>query len=309
MDIDKVVRELIDEENFRPDEEESRQQRNFFRGKTVLVTGGAGSIGSEIVWQLLGFDVKAVRVFDNSEYNIYQSLNRSGKDVRVRLIVGDVTDRKKIEEVMHGVDIVFHAAAMKHVDIVEYNLDQAIMTNVIGTLNVMRCAMASQSVEAVVNISTDKACESVSAMGTTKALGEHIAGWSHRIGSANGRKRFISIRFGNVLASRGSVLETWENQKNAGKPITVTDPDMVRYFMTIPQAAQLILLASRVAGGGDLCILDMPKHRLGDIAAMVSDKCEIIGPRPGEKHTEVLMTKDERSRARKVGKMFIIHAK
>ena len=131
MQAEQVVQGLIDKEDFELSEEDSRQLRNFLRGKTVLVTGGAGSIGRELVWQLLGFEVRSIRVFDNSEYNIYQMSQRHSECRILRFIIGDVADKDKVREAMHGADIVFHAAAMKHVDIVEYNLDQAMMTNVI----------------------------------------------------------------------------------------------------------------------------------------------------------------------------------
>jgi UDP-N-acetylglucosamine 4,6-dehydratase len=288
----------------------------FFRDRTILVTGGAGSVGSHLVKRLLSFRPSSIRVLDNNETGLFH-LEHELKSPVIRTLVGDVRDGGRLNMALYDVDIVFHAAALKHVPLCEFNPFDAVKTNVLGTQNLIEAAIAND-VACVINISTDKAVIPTNVMGATKLLGERL------ISSAayyTGRRRtiFSSVRFGNVLNTRGSVIPLFHSQIRKGGPVTVTDPAMTRFFMDIPQAVDLILMATLLARGRELFILKMPALRLGDLAecmietyapryGFVPEKIsvETIGKRSGEKLHEDLMTEDEAPFAYESRDMFII---
>ncbi len=294
--------------------------KTFFDKKTILVTGGAGSIGSELVRHLVkNYSPRAVRVFDSNETALFELEQEFGVgNSPIRLFVGDVRDRDRLRMAMDGADLVFHAAALKHVYLNEYTPAEAVKTNVLGTQNVIDMAL-EKNVERVINISTDKAVDPTSVMGTTKLLAEKLTT------AANGQRGsrrtvFASVRFGNVLASRGSVLPLFVSQIRKGGPVTVTDPKMTRFFMTIPAAVSLILEATARASGGELFILRMPSMKIGDLAEAVVEKyaprlgrkssdikIKVIGARKGEKMHESLLTEHERLFARMSGGLICIH--
>ncbi len=275
----------------------------IYKGKTILVTGGAGSIGSELVKTLLDMDPYAIRVFDNNETGLF-NLEQSLKSEKIRSLVGDVRDQERLKRAFEDVDIVFHAAALKHVPLCEFNPFDSVKTNVIGTQNVLDAAL-NEEVDRFILISTDKAVNPTNVMGATKLLAERLTISANYYKGP--RKTVLScVRFGNVLGSRGSVVPLFKEQIIRGGPITITDPSMTRFVMDIPKAVRLILKAAEVARGGEIFILKMPVMQISDLAeamaAEMSSLCchdskEIgictIGRRAGEKLYEELMTEFE----------------
>ncbi len=289
---------------------------DFYREKTILVTGGVGSIGSYLVRELLHLDPISIRVLDNNETGLFD-LEQDLRSDRMRLFVGDIRDKERLIVAMEGVDIVFHAAALKHVPLCEFNPYDAIKTNVLGTQNVLDAAY-NQGVKKVITISTDKAVNPTNVMGATKLLAERL---TISANSYRGHKRsmFSCVRFGNVLNSRGSVIPLFAKQIQNGGPITITHQDMTRFFMDIPSSAQLILKAGMLSQGNEIFILKMPVARITDLAmemrSMLAPQygykpediaIEIIGIRMGEKIDEELLIMDETNCAYENDDMFLI---
>jgi FlaA1/EpsC-like NDP-sugar epimerase len=291
----------------------------FFAGKKILVTGGTGSIGSTIVRQLLKLKPAAVRLFSRDEhkqFELQQSLNNAPT---LRYLLGDVRDLPRLERAMEGIDYVFHAAAYKHVPFCEYNSFEAVKTNVLGTQNVVDAALR-QGVSRVLLVSTDKAASPNSVMGATKLLAEKMM-TSAMESKGSHKTIFGTVRFGNVLGSRGSVIPLLCNQIRSGGPVTVTDPLMTRFFMSVEQAVELTFRAMQQMKFGELFVLKMPVVRLGDLVDVLieevapitgktaaSIKRKTIGIRPGEKMHELLMTGEEAQYAMETEDMFIVHS-
>ena len=273
---------------------------NYFQNKTILVTGAAGSIGSELCRIITKHQPETLIAFDQNESELFGL----AEEIKVCPAIGDIRSGDDLERTMfeYAPEFVIHAAAYKHVPLMEYNIDQAIKTNILGTMNVVECSKR-HGVEKMIFVSTDKAVTPECVMGLTKKLGELIclkAGYS-------------VVRFGNVLASRGSVIPIWLKQIEEGKPVTITHPDMKRYFMTIEKACKMVLEAVRQSQGGEIFILDMGDQlKIDEIADMIIKKTgrqipkEFIGARDGEKFEEVLMTPEEKSRAKRVGELYVI---
>jgi FlaA1/EpsC-like NDP-sugar epimerase len=290
--------------------------KNYYEGKKILVTGGVGSIGSQLVRKLIPLEPEIIRVLDNNETGLFdfeQELNSE----KVRILLGDIRDKDRLVMAMDGIDIVFHASAFKHVPLCEFNPFDAIKTNVLGTQNVLEAALINQ-VEKVINVSTDKAVNPTNVMGATKLLAERLTISANHY---KGRKRtvFSSVRFGNVLNSRGSVIPLFKKQIQTGGPVTITDKNMTRFFMEIPAAVNLILEAGELAQGREIFILKMPALKIIDLAeVMIKDlavvhghnpkkiKINYIGTRGGEKLFEELMTESEAIRALESEEMYII---
>jgi FlaA1/EpsC-like NDP-sugar epimerase len=277
---------------------------NYVKDRTVLITGAGGSIGSEICRQLSDFEPKKLLLLghgENSIYTIENELKRKFPHLLFETIIADIQDRKRIEEIFlfHRPNVVFHAAAHKHVPLMEANPIEAIKNNVFGTKNVAECAHKYHA-EKFVQISTDKAVNPTSVMGATKRIAELVI--QHLSQQSN--THFVAVRFGNVLGSRGSVIPLFKKQIKEGGPVTVTHPDMTRYFMTIPEAVQLVLQAGALAEGGEIFILDMGKPvKISELAKNLirlsgltpDEDIQIIytGIRPGEKLYEELFTSEE----------------
>lgn len=288
---------------------------DFYKNKKVLVTGGSGSIGKKIVKELIKYDVDVIRVLDNNEtelFNLENDLNSS----KIKVFVGDIKDSQRLKSLFKDIDIIFHAAAYKHVPLCEYNPLDAVKTNVLGTQNVIDMAILCD-VKKVILISTDKAVHPANVMGATKFLAERLM-MAASAYSDDGT-RFSCVRFGNVLNSRGSVIPLFKKQLKNGGPITLTDEDMTRFIMNIYQASKLILQAGMLSQGGEIFILKMPAFKLSDLVdAMIEFYApvygydpeeidvKIIGKRPGEKLYEELMTSDEMLTAYDNGDLFII---
>lgn len=291
--------------------------RQFIEGKTVLVTGGTGSIGAEIVRQVLQYDPKMVRVLSRSEHMQYALMRELGRLPNLVCFIGDVRNAERLNRAAVEADVIFHVAAMKHVPLCEFNPFEAVETNVIGAQNVVNAAISNR-VKQVVAISTDKAVNPMNVMGGTKLLAEKLFTSAHHYAGVSGTK-FSCVRFGNVLGSRGSVIPAWIDQIGKGQPLTLTDPDMTRFFLSIPQAVSLVFKAMRRMVGGEIFILKMPVLRMGDLADAIVERFasvhgrdpvaverKIIGVRSGEKMYELLMSEDEAAIALEVDDMFII---
>ncbi len=290
---------------------------DIFKNKNIIVTGGTGSIGSEIVRRVLEYDPKVVRILSRDETKQFEFEQELGNIENIRFLIGDIRDKDRLKRAFEGIDIVFHAAAMKHVPACEYNPFEAVQTNVIGTQNVIDAALENE-VEKVIAISTDKAASPINTMGATKLLAEKL------IIDANyykGRRKtvFSCVRFGNVIGSRGSVIPLFEKQIQRGGPVTITDPKMTRFMMTIPQAVDLVFKATKIARGGEIFIFKMPVVRLKDLAETMIEKfapdygykkenisIKIIGARKGEKMHEKLMLEEEAQFAYENDEMFIV---
>jgi FlaA1/EpsC-like NDP-sugar epimerase len=273
---------------------------NYIVGKRVLVTGAGGSIGSELCVQLSAFAPGELIMVDRDESALHALQLRLHGEARLELpevVLLDIRDAESVRSTFldRRPEVVFHAAALKHVNMLEQYPDEAWKTNVLGTRNVLDAATAV-GVRHFINISTDKAADPVNVLGTTKRIAERLtAAYAQRNAGA-----FLSVRFGNVLGSRGSVLTTFAAQIARGGPVTVTDPDVTRYFMTIPEAVQLVVQAGALGADGEVLVLDMGRPvRIADVAQQLVDLCddpiEIIytGLRPGEKRDEVLFGAEE----------------
>ena len=285
--------------------------KSFYKGKIVLVTGGAGSIGSEIVRKLLELDVKTVRVLDVNETGLFD-LQQELNSPKIRPLIGDVRDKERLRKAMEGIDIVFHAAALKHVPLCEYNPFEAVKTNVDGTQNLIDAA-TEEEVEKFITISTDKAVNPINVMGASKLLAERLTTAAHQSKGAR-KTAFSVVRFGNVLDSRGSILPIIKSQVERGGPVTITDERMTRFLMSIDDAVMLVLKATVLANGGEIFILKMPCVNIKDlIDAAVEElgkkvKIEKIGKRPGEKMHEELMTDTEMASMKEVDGLCIVYA-
>ena len=241
--------------------------KNTFENKKILVTGGTGCIGSEIVKRLLTYEPAVVRIFSNDEDNTYRMIQELGRVRTTRFLIGDVRDKERLIMAMKDIDIVYHAAALKHVPLCEYNPFEAIKTNVLGTQNVIEAALIN-GVKKVINISTDKAVNPTNTMGATKLLSEKLI-IDANFYKGNRNTTFSSVRFGNVLFSRGSVIPVFEKQIEQKKSITITDPNMTRFIMSISHTIDLVFKATLLAKGGEIFILKMPVAKLGDLADVV----------------------------------------
>ena len=292
-----------------------------FDGKTILVTGGTGSIGSEIVKRLFNESkAKVIRVYSRDEYKQFTMQHELGNESKtLRFLVGDVRDKERLMMAMEGVDVVFHVAALKHVPSCEFNPFEAIKTNVLGAQNVVEAAMAN-NVEKVIAISTDKAVNPVNTMGATKLLAEKLI-ISANYYKGNKPTKFSCVRFGNVLASRGSVVPLFIEQIEKGGPLTLTDEKMTRFIMSVRHAVDLIFKSSSLANGGEIFILKMPVLKVKDLLQVLVDELapkygldpktieiKTIGSRPGEKMYEELMTEEEAAISYELDGLFVIPA-
>jgi UDP-N-acetylglucosamine 4,6-dehydratase len=292
---------------------------SLFRDRTVLVTGGTGSIGSAIVDALLPLEPRALRVVSRDDSKQFELRQQHREAEALRLLIGDVRSRDRMTRAMAGVELVFHAAAMKHVPACEFNPFEATETNVRGTQNVVEAAIDA-GVERVLGISTDKAVDPSNVMGATKLLAERLMSAAESY-KGHSRTRFASIRFGNVIGSRGSLVPLIRGQVARGGPVTLTDPEMSRYMMPINDAVRLCFSAMERMQGGEVFILKMPRVRVGDVVEVLIEayapqfgfkpgdiRVETIGARAGEKRHEILLTEDEAVAAEEVDGMFVVNA-
>jgi len=289
---------------------------SMYKDKVILVTGGTGSIGSEIVRQVLKHDPKQVRIFSRDETK-QAEMQHDIKDSKLRFLIGDIRDKERVKFAMQNVDVVFHAAALKHVNLCEYNPFEAVKTNVLGTQNLIEEALKA-NVERFVNISTDKVSVATNTMGATKLLAERLTIAANMYRGPR-RTVFACVRFGNVIDSRGSALNLFKKQIEKGLPVTVTEPEMTRFVMSVAQAARLVLKAGESMEGGETFILKMPALRLGDMVETLVESyapkvgrdpssidINVIGIRPGEKIHENLISPEEAGNVVDLGEMYVL---
>lgn len=288
----------------------------YLTDKKVLVTGGTGSIGSEIVRQVLRQSPAVVRVFSRDETKQYYLEETLGKRGDVRYLVGDVREKERLRRAMKDIDVVFHAAALKQVPSCEYNPFEAVKTNVVGTQNVIEASLET-GVRRVIAVSTDKAINPTSTMGATKLLSERLVATANAWATET---VFACVRFGNVLNSRGSLVPLAKSQIERGGPVTLTDERMTRFMMPISEAVTLTLEAGQLAAGGEIFIVKMPALRIKDLLEVIISeyapmagvepttvRMRKIGVRPGEKMEEELLTVEELPRTTEMERLLVVH--
>ena len=294
----------------------AKSAKGKFKNKVLLITGGTGSFGQAVLKRFIG-EFKEIRIFSRDEKK-QDDLRHEIQDPRVKFYIGDVRDRQSVDGVMEGVDYVFSAAALKQVPSCEFFPLQAVYTNIIGTSNVIESAIA-HGVRNVVVLSTDKAAYPVNAMGMSKALMEKVAVARGRALGRNAKTTICCTRYGNVMASRGSVIPLFIDQLKAGKPLTVTDPEMTRFMMTLEEAVDLVLFAWEHGENGDTFVQKAPSATLRTLAqAMLElarkggkmkvgdEAVKVIGTRHGEKLYETLVGREEMAKAIDMGRYFRI---
>jgi len=290
---------------------------DLYKNKKILVTGGTGSIGQEILREILNYEPEVVRILDVDETKQFELEQDYGVYENIRFLLGDVRDKERLRRAIEDVDIVFHTAALKHVLACEYNPFEAVKTNVVGMQNLIDVAMDAE-VEKVIFTSSDKAVNPTNVMGATKLLAERLMTSANYYKGARGTV-FSSVRFGNVLGSRGSVIPLFKTQIEKGGPVTITNEDMTRFIMSLQDAINLLFRATDLARGGEIFVFKMDTLMIPDLAAvMIAElaqkygyseadiKIELIGTKPGEKLYEELMTEDEAKRALETEDMFIV---
>jgi FlaA1/EpsC-like NDP-sugar epimerase len=290
----------------------------FFRDKRVLVTGACGTVGRELVRQLLeSQSVEELIALDNNESELFFLEQQFSMCPNARYFLADVRDKEKLSQMMKGIDVVYHTAAFKHVILCERSPFEAVQTNIVGVNNIIKESMANK-VKRVIFTSSDKAVNPTNVMGTTKLMGERIM----TAANSNQRDRgpvFASTRFGNVLGSRGSVIPIFREQIKKGGPVTLTDQKMTRFIMSISEAVQLVINSSYISRGGEVFVTKMPVIRIRDLAEVMIETLapeygyrpedipiEVIGVKPGEKMYEELMSFEESRRSWELEKYYVV---
>jgi UDP-N-acetylglucosamine 4,6-dehydratase/5-epimerase len=292
-----------------------RTMMSILTKKSILVTGGTGSIGTALVKKAILDKAKLIRVFSNDENGLYELESEFSNHKNIEYVIGDIQNEEIVNKIVKDIDIVFHAAALKHVDRCEMNPLETINVNIIGTKNIANAAQ-KENIQRMIFISTDKAVNPIGVMGATKLLGEKLISSE---ASHQSNTIFASVRFGNVFHTRGSILPRIEKQISNGGPITLTNPEMKRFFMTKDDAVNLIISSATFAKGGETFVLKMPLIRLEDLFEAMKEilsskygykpsqiKTKIIGTRPGEKLIEYLLTQFEMENVLETKDFFII---
>lgn len=284
----------------------------MFKNKILLITGGTGSFGNAVLKRFIDTDIKEIRIFSRDEKK-QDDMRHQLNNPKVKFYIGDVRDKRSVDGAMMGVDYVFHAAALKQVPSCEFFPIQAVRTNVFGTENVLDSAI-QHGVKNVVVLSTDKAAYPINAMGISKAMMEKVAIAKARSLGENAATTICCTRYGNVMASRGSVIPLWIDQIKAGKEITITDPNMTRYMMTLEDAVDLVLYAFQHGKNGDLFVQKAPAVSLDILAKALTElfktntPVRVIGTRHGEKLYETLVTREEMAKSEDMGGYYRVPA-
>ena len=283
----------------------------MFKDKTLLITGGTGSFGNAVLKRFLNTDIKEIRIFSRDEKK-QDDMRRLYKNDKIKFYIGDVRDLASVKNAMHGVDYIFHAAALKQVPSCEFFPLEAVKTNVLGTDNVLTAAI-EYGVKKVICLSTDKAAYPINAMGISKAMMEKVFIAKSRTVLPD-KTVICGTRYGNVMASRGSVIPLFIEQIKSGQPLTVTNPDMTRFLMSLDEAVELVMFAFKNGQSGDIFVQKSPASTIGDLAQSVKElfhvdnEIRIIGTRHGEKLYETLLTKEEYLHAEDMENFFRVPA-
>lgn len=289
----------------------------FWKNKTILITGISGTVGKEVLRQLIPMNPAGIIGIDNNESELFFLNEEYRNDKNVKLFLGDIRDPDKLKRKSAGVDYIIHTAALKHVILCEQSPRDPVQTNILGTQNVIDAALAN-GVERVIFTSSDKAVNPTNVMGTTKLMGERLitAANAHRRGNGS---IFSSTRFGNVLGSRGSVIPLFKKQIAQGGPVTLTAPEMTRFIMTLTDAVRLVMNSAEIAKGGEVFVTKMPIARIADLAQVMIEelapkygykpeqiKIKVVGSKPGEKLYEELMNDEETRRTVELKDFFVV---
>ncbi|WP_202584023.1 polysaccharide biosynthesis protein [Tetragenococcus koreensis] len=283
----------------------------MFEDKVLLITGGTGSFGNAVMKRFLDSDIKEIRIFSRDEKK-QDDMRKKYNNDKLKFYIGDVRDKHSVKDAMYGVDYIFHAAALKQVPSCEFFPMEAVKTNIIGTDNVVTAAV-EMGVKKVVCLSTDKAAYPINAMGISKAMMEKVFVAKAKTVSED-LTTICGTRYGNVMASRGSVIPLFIEQIKSGKQITITDPNMTRFLMSLEEAVDLVTFAFENAKGGDIMVQKAPASTVGDLAQAVKElfkaknDIHIIGTRHGEKRYETLLTKEEYHIAKDLGEFYRVPA-
>ena len=283
----------------------------MFNNKVLLITGGTGSFGNAVMKRFLDSDIKEIRIFSRDEKK-QDDMRKKYNNDKLKFYIGDVRDINSVKNAMYGVDYIFHAAALKQVPSCEFFPMEAVKTNVMGTDNVVTAAV-EMGVKKVICLSTDKAAYPINAMGISKAMMEKVFVAKAKT-VADENTMICGTRYGNVMASRGSVIPLFIEQIKAGKPLTVTDPGMTRFLMSLEEAVELVVFAFQNAKAGDIMVQKSPASTVGDLAQAVKElfkvenEIQIIGTRHGEKRYETLLTKEEYLVAKDMGGFYRVPA-
>jgi len=283
----------------------------MFKSKILLITGGTGSFGNAVLKRFLNTDIGEIRIFSRDEKK-QDDMRKFYKNDKIKFYIGDVRDLASVKNAMHGVDFVFHAAALKQVPTCEFFPLEAVKTNILGTDNVLTAAIEC-GVKKVICLSTDKAAYPINAMGISKAMMEKVFIAKSRTVSPD-KTLICGTRYGNVMASRGSVIPLFVQQIKSGQPLTVTNPNMTRFLMSLDEAVELVIFAFQNAQAGDIMVQKAPACTIGDLAQAIKEifnahnEIKIIGTRHGEKLYETLLTKEEYLVAQDLGKYFRVPA-
>jgi len=283
----------------------------MFKDKIILITGGTGTFGYGVMKRLLDTDIKEIRIFSRDEKK-QDDMRRLYKNDKLKFYIGDVRDLASIKNALHGVYYIFHAAALKQVPSCEFFPIEAVKTNIIGTDNVLTAAI-EVGVKEVICLSSDKAAYPINAMGISKAMMEKVFVAKSKTVDPN-RTLICGTRYGNVIASRGSVIPLFIQQVKKRQPLTVTDPNMTRFLMSIEEAIELVIFAFKNAEAGDIMVQKSPASTIGDLAQAIKElfnvdnDIKIIGTRHGEKLYETLLTKEEHRVAKDLGRYYKIPA-
>ncbi len=287
--------------------------KKMFKNKTILITGGTGFLGRSLVKEILKYSPKSIRVFSRDELKHHEMESKLGKDYRVdkiRHLIGDVRDYERVLNATKGVDILIHAAALKRIDLIEYNVEEAIKTNILGCVNIARASLKNK-VKKVIFVSTDKACSPINTYGACKFLGERLFLESN-YSRGSSITKFIVVRYGNVLDSTGSVIPFFKNKIKNNQIIPLTSTKMTRFIITPQQAVELIFNAIFYGQGGEIFVPKLPAMRLPDLIDLLKEEIgtsppvKVIGLRPGEKIDELMINESESSRTYEFKKMYVI---
>jgi len=276
-----------------------KDTEKLLKNKTILITGGAGSIGTVLTKKLLEYPVNTIRILDVNENALF-NLKRTITDPRLRLLLGDIQDKERVELAGNKVDIIIHLAAIKNIEISEYNPIETINTNIMGTMNLINMAIRDGP-EIFLNISTDKAVEPSTLYGSTKQISERLTLWA-----ATKNTKFATARFGNVFEAQGNVFEIWKKEIKNNHPISITDLSMERYLFHVDDAVEFIIKCLTITKGEQIFVPKLKLYKIKTLAKKFSKNYKIIGMRKGEKLKEILLTEEEKKSAKETDDMWII---